>query len=167
MTYRSYLNSKVGFIKVEAEDAAIISIQFVDESNILEMKEYESELTKIGVVCIQEYLEGKRSTFDLPLDLRGTAFQKDVWKALLEIPYGTTKSYKDIARMIGRESASRAVGFAIGKNPVLLVVPCHRVIGSNGEITGYAGGVQVKEKLLKLEKENLCMLNPDLGMFHE
>jgi O-6-methylguanine DNA methyltransferase len=99
-----------------------------------------------------EYLRGERRQFTLPLDLRGTAFQIDVWNALCHIPYGETCSYAEIAREIGRERAVRAVGAANGANPVALVVPCHRVIGKNGSLTGYtSGGLDIKAALLQLE----------------
>lgn len=100
---------------------------------------------------IEDYFQGKRKTFDVPLDLRGTDFQIDVWRALLRIPYGTTKSYSDIAEVINRPRAVRAVGGAIGANPVSIVVPCHRVIGKDGALTGFGGGLKIKEELLKIE----------------
>ena len=90
--------------------------------------------------------------FDLPLDPIGTEFQKKVWQALKEIPFGETRSYGEIAKLIGNEKASRAVGMANNKNPIAIIIPCHRVIGANGKLVGYAGGLDLKEKLLKLEK---------------
>ncbi len=98
-----------------------------------------------------EYLEGKRIEFDLPLDLRGTPFQIAVWSALLEIPYGETRSYQQIANVIGRPRAVRAVGAANGANPVAIVVPCHRVIASDGTLHGYGGGLDLKARLLAME----------------
>lgn len=100
---------------------------------------------------LNEYFAGKRCIFDLPLDLRGTPFQLHVWQALRAIPYGTTCSYGDIARTIGRPRAARAVGRAIGSNPVGIIIPCHRVIGSRGDLRGFGGGLDIKEKLLRLE----------------
>jgi len=99
-----------------------------------------------------EYLEGKRTGFDLPLDLRGTEFQRAVWDALLAIPYGETRSYLDVARAVGNPEAVRAVGMANGANPVPLVVPCHRVIQSGGRIGGYGGGLDLKRRLLAMEQ---------------
>lgn len=99
-----------------------------------------------------EYLEGKRQKFTLSFDFNGTPFQKSVWKVLCEIPYGKTLSYSDIANRIHKPSAVRAVGTAIGANPVLITVPCHRVIGKNGSLTGYRGGLEMKTKLLNLER---------------
>jgi O-6-methylguanine DNA methyltransferase len=101
---------------------------------------------------IHEYLEGKRCVFELPLDLRGTPFQLEVWSALRGIPYGEMRSYADIAREVGRPSAVRAVGAANGSNPLSIVVPCHRVIASDGRLQGYGGGVALKAKLLAMEQ---------------
>ncbi len=105
------------------------------------------------VVEIIEYLEGKRQTFSVPFDYNGTSFQHAVWNALCEIPYGQTKSYSDIAKFINKPAAVRAVGTAIGANPVLITVPCHRVVGKNGALTGYRGGLDMKTKLLDLERQ--------------
>lgn len=98
-----------------------------------------------------EYFAGKRRSFELPLHLEGTPFQRQVWEALLQIPYGETRTYQQLAIQLGSPKAVRAVGAANGKNPVSIVAPCHRVIGSSGSLTGFAGGVAVKEKLLTLE----------------
>ncbi|MBA4493421.1 methylated-DNA--[protein]-cysteine S-methyltransferase [Paenactinomyces guangxiensis] len=100
---------------------------------------------------LDEYFHQSRREFDLPLDLYGTRFQKLVWKQLLEIPYGEVRSYKEVARAIGAPKAVRAVGGANNKNPVSIIVPCHRVIGSNGSLVGYGGGLHIKEYLLTLE----------------
>jgi len=101
---------------------------------------------------LQEYFKGKRKDFDLPLKPLGTEFQKKVWKALQTIPYGETRSYKELAQAVGGANYCRAVGGANNKNPLAIIVPCHRVIGSNGELVGYAGGLKIKQKLLELEK---------------
>lgn len=100
-----------------------------------------------------DYFAGTRRTFDLPLSFQGTDFQKSVWQALLAIPYGETRSYADIARAVGRPTAFRAVGAANGRNPISIVAPCHRVIGTNGALTGFAGGLAAKEALLALERK--------------
>jgi methylated-DNA-[protein]-cysteine S-methyltransferase len=99
-----------------------------------------------------EYLEGKRTAFELTLDLRGTEFQRAVWQALLEIPYGETRSYSELARSLGRPNAVRAVGAANGANPLSIVVPCHRVIAADGTLTGYGGGLGLKARLLAMER---------------
>ncbi|WP_419874807.1 methylated-DNA--[protein]-cysteine S-methyltransferase [Candidatus Pristimantibacillus sp. PTI5] len=100
-----------------------------------------------------EYFQGRRTSFTVPFDYRGTSFQLEVWRALNGIPYGQTKSYSDIANLIQRPAAVRAVGTAIGANPILITVPCHRVIGKNGALTGYRGGIEMKKRLLQLENE--------------
>jgi methylated-DNA-[protein]-cysteine S-methyltransferase len=105
---------------------------------------------------LREYFAGRRRDFDFPLDVRGTDFQKKVWKALRSIPFGRTVSYGDIAKKIGNPKAMRAVGLANGKNPVAVVVPCHRVIGADGSLTGYGGGLERKKILLDLESHTLA-----------
>ncbi|MGM9530715.1 methylated-DNA--[protein]-cysteine S-methyltransferase, partial [Intestinibacter sp.] len=111
----------------------------------------ESDLTKKAYVQLKEYIEGQRKQFDLPLTPNGTEFQRKVWNALTKIPYGETRSYKDIAIAVGNEKASRAVGMANNKNPIPIIIPCHRIVGSNKKLVGYAGGLDLKEKLLSLE----------------
>lgn len=103
---------------------------------------------------LDEYFEGKRKEFTLPLNPKGTSFQQKVWSILYTIPYGETRTYKEIAELAGNSGASRAVGNANNKNPILIIIPCHRVIGACGELTGYAGGVNIKRKLLELEKKS-------------
>ncbi|MCV7193932.1 methylated-DNA--[protein]-cysteine S-methyltransferase [Mycolicibacterium brumae] len=106
-----------------------------------------------AVAQLDEYFSGRRREFDIPLELAGTAFQRRVWAALRTIPYGETRSYGEIAEQIGSPNASRAVGLANGHNPVSVIVPCHRVIGANGSLTGYGGGLERKKALLALERE--------------
>ncbi len=106
---------------------------------------------------VLEYLQGQRTTFTFQLDFRGTAFQISVWQALTRIPYGETRSYSDIAQVVQRPKAVRAVGAANGANPIPIVVPCHRVIGKNGNLTGYGGGLDVKEELLRLESNKVSV----------
>lgn len=109
---------------------------------------------KAAIQQILDYLEGKRSAFDLPLDLRGTDFQRRVWGALLAIPYGQTRTYADVARTIREPAAVRAVGTANGANPCAIVVPCHRVVATGGKLGGYGGGLPLKRRLLALERAN-------------
>lgn len=104
---------------------------------------------------LDEYFSGTRREFDLPLSLHGTPFQKSVWRELLRIPYGRTVTYGELAERIGNPKACRAVGMANNRNPVVIIVPCHRVIGADGNLTGYAGGLDVKQKLLELERRTL------------
>lgn len=104
---------------------------------------------------VHEYFEGIRTSFDFPLDIAGTPFQLAVWNALKQIPYGETRSYGDIAKSIGKPGAARAVGMANHENPIAVVIPCHRVVGHNGSLTGYAGGLELKQKLLSIERRTL------------
>jgi methylated-DNA-[protein]-cysteine S-methyltransferase len=104
---------------------------------------------------LDEYFGGRRRAFSIPLDMRGTRFQKDVWAALLAIPFGGTISYGQLATQLGNARATRAVGKANGRNPISIVVPCHRVIGSSGKLTGFAGGLEVKSRLLSLERQDI------------
>ncbi len=107
---------------------------------------------------LREYFEGKRREFDIPLSLEGTKFQLSVWQKLREIPYGSTVSYGDVAKRIDNPKAVRAVGAANGRNPIPIIVPCHRVIGSHGDLTGFGGGLDTKEALLRLEAEHTSLL---------
>lgn len=104
---------------------------------------------------LEEYFAGKRQAFNVPISFNGTDFQNAVWQKLLEIPYGQVMSYSELAAAIGRPKAARAVGSACNKNPIAVIVPCHRVVGKSGSLTGYAGGIGIKEKLLELEKNGL------------
>ena len=101
---------------------------------------------------LKEYFQGTRREFTIPIEAEGSEFQKKVWKALLDIPYGQTRTYKEIAIAIGNEKACRAVGMANNRNPISIIIPCHRVIGANGKLVGYGGGLDIKEKLLNIEK---------------
>ena len=111
------------------------------------LREYQKQIT--------EYFAGKRRSFDLPLCLKGTEFQLQVWRALQNIPFGEVRSYKEIAQEIGRPKAFRAVGMANSKNPIPLIIPCHRVIGANGKLTGFANGLEIKSQLLNFESEQI------------
>jgi methylated-DNA-[protein]-cysteine S-methyltransferase len=111
----------------------------------------DDELLRLAASQLAEYFGGRRTQFDLPLDLQGTPFQQQVWQALLRIPQGRTRTYSEIASDMGAALAVRAVGAAVGRNPVSLIVPCHRVIGRDGSLTGYAGGLDRKKALLQLE----------------
>lgn len=107
---------------------------------------------------LEEYFAGRRKVFDLDLAPQGTDFQRRVWERLLEIPYGETISYGTLARRVGNPNASRAVGLANGRNPIAIIIPCHRVIGSNGTLTGYGGGLPIKQKLLELERGQIRLV---------
>ena len=151
-----YYKSPIGNLIIMEEENAIIKLCFKEQeiTNNKDIQEFETPLLKKAKKQLEEYFEGKRKKFDLALRLNGTSFQNKVWKALLNIPYAKTCSYKDIAKNIGNENASRAVGNANNKNPLPIFIPCHRVIGSNGKLIGYAGGLDIKIKLLELEREN-------------
>ncbi len=146
-------NTKLGEITIVEENDFITKIYFGNSKEI-NANYIETELIKDTKKQLEEYLIGNRKIFDLPINPKGTKFQSDVWKSLIEIPYGKTVSYKEIAISIGNKKASRAVGMANNKNPILIIIPCHRVVGSNGKLVGYAGGLDIKKKLLSIEKEN-------------
>ena len=149
MTYQYSYETMLGSVTLVEEDGALLAIS---THRSWEGIVQETPLIKEAYRQLNEYLQGNRKTFDLPLRMKGTDFQVNVWKALCDIPYGETRSYKQIAEAIGNPKAVRAVGMANNKNPLLVVVPCHRVIGANGKLVGYAAGIEKKEFLLKLEK---------------
>lgn len=152
MTYRYSYETMLGSVTFVEEDGALLAISTY---RTFEGIEQETPLIKEAHRQLTEYLKGERKSFDLPLLIKGTTFQQQVWKALLEIPYGETRSYKQIAEAIGNPKAVRAVGMANNRNPLLIVVPCHRVIGANGKLVGYGAGIEMKEFLLRLEKSLL------------
>lgn len=139
----------------EDEKEYVKEIQVLSRQQALEIRQNKSmpsPLQREVDKQMREYFEGKRKAFELPLRPDGTDFQKKVWNALLEIPFGETRSYQDIANAVGSPKACRAVGMANHQNPIIIVIPCHRVIGKNGKLVGYGGGLSMKEKLLLLEK---------------
>lgn len=150
MKYIQIISTPIGKLTLEADEEALNAIYF----GAKEEKENINSVTELAKKELSEYFDGKRKLFDVPYKLNGTDFQLKVWQALKDIPYGKTAAYSDIARAIGKESASRAVGMANNKNKLPIIIPCHRVIGKNGSLVGYGGGLDIKEKLLKLEKEN-------------
>ena len=153
MSYRIARSSPLGWLTVEADDQAITSVRFSDHRP--EGPFQETPLLKKARLELGEYFSGKRDQFSFPIAFaKGTEFQKKVWRALREIRYGRTCSYGDIAARIGSKGAVRAVGTAIGRNPLPVVVPCHRVIQSTGAIGNFTGGVEKKHLLLRLEKSD-------------
>lgn len=144
-------NTKIGKLKIEYENDVLTGIAYTENEKEQGIR---SELSDKTVLQLEEYFDGRRKEFDIPIKLRGTEFQKKVWNELLKIPYGVTVSYKDIAIKIGNPKACRAVGMANHNNPILIIVPCHRVINENKKLGGYALGLDLKRKLLELEKEN-------------
>lgn len=134
-----------------ATETHLINIQFTQPQKALLQT---TELLSMATIQLDEYFQGKRTTFSLPFKLTGTPFQLAVWKELQNIPYGKTTSYKEIAQKMNKPKAYRAVGMANNKNPLPIIIPCHRVIGSNGKLIGYAGGLKLKNYLLELEKSH-------------
>lgn len=154
MEYWNAYKTKIGTLIISESENKISRIETAKANSKYPTKEKgETPLIKEAYKQISEYLEGKRKEFTLPLLIKGTKFQEKVWNALLQIPYGETRTYGEIAKQIGNEKASRAVGGANHNNPIMIVVPCHRVIGSNKKLVGYAGGLDIKEALLKLEQQ--------------
>ena len=182
MFYKIY-DFEIGELAICEENEKIVRVQFLHNNNEVDIKLIKEKKNKNGVSKeivqnyniwldkkrymlketdlinntrkqLDEYFAGNRKQFDIPIKLEGTDFQIKVWKELLKIPYGETCSYLDIAKRIGNPKASRAVGMANNKNKIIIIVPCHRVIGSNKKLVGYACGLEVKEKLLELERKN-------------
>ncbi|GAC16520.1 methylated-DNA--[protein]-cysteine S-methyltransferase [Aliiglaciecola lipolytica] len=148
--YFEYLTTPIGQLEICANESAITSIYF---SNVQQQYAQTSELTHEAAAQLTAYFNGNLTEFQLPLGSAGTEFQQQVWQALCHIPFGSTCSYADIANQLQNPKAVRAVGAANGKNPISIVVPCHRVIGKNGTLTGYAGGLDRKSWLLALEQK--------------
>ena len=142
--------SPIGKLWLQEEDGALVRVSF--QPDAASQAEEETPLLGQAKQQLAEYFAGQRQAFDLPLRMQGTPFQQKVWAALREIPYGETRSYGQIAAQVGNPKAGRAVGMANNRNPIAIIVPCHRVIGANGSLTGYAGGLSVKQELLALER---------------
>ncbi len=154
----STLDGPIGPITVAGDGEVITNVRMVDQSHPpADQSEwrFEPEAFPEALGQLEAYFGGRLTRFELPLRLEGTEFQRRVWDALLQIPYGETASYGEIAGRVGAPGAARAVGLANGRNPVSIVVPCHRVIGSDGSLTGYGGGLQRKLALLQLERDHL------------
>mgnify|MGYP000850979676 CR=1 FL=1 len=155
MEYSFTYETIIGKITITECDLQITSIDF-GESDAKQSTRKETPFMKEARKELEEYFKGTRKTFTLPLSLEGTPFQKKVWQVLMTIPYGKTMTYKQVAEAIGNPKACRAVGLANNRNPIPIIVPCHRVIGSNGKLVGYAGGLHIKEKLLEMEQNKVC-----------
>lgn len=159
----STIDTPLGSLHIHASEHAITYIGFIDDhrriasTNLTERDKKNAQsnvITELAAEQLIEYFAGERKTFDLPLGPQGTDFQKQTWQQLLQVAYGETASYLDIANAINKPKASRAVGAANGKNPISIVIPCHRIVGSNGTLTGYAGGLDRKSFLLSLEQSH-------------
>lgn len=151
MNYAYSYKFEIGKLWICTDGSSLLEISFRNDLVTKNPKIQETELILKVKSQLDEYFSRKRKVFDLPLNPQGTAFQKRVWQALTQIKYGKTCCYKDIAVAVGNPKASRAVGMANNKNPIPIIIPCHRVIGKNGNLTGYAGGLDVKRELLALE----------------
>lgn len=145
--YVEYLDTPIGVIAIKANAHGLSAVQFVGAAGLAN----PSAVTTSASAQLDEYFQGERVRFDLPLAPQGTPFQQQVWQALLEVPAGHTSSYADIALAVARPTAVRAVGSANGRNPIAIIIPCHRIIGSNGQLTGYAYGLDIKAWLLRHE----------------
>lgn len=150
--YSLYYESPIGLLLLEANEKALTHLHFVDEKKL--QNNLENDMLRHAAQQLDEYFIGKRKNFELDLSLSGTPFHVKVWNELKNIPYGTVISYKTLAVNIGNSKAVRAVGGANNKNPIPIIIPCHRVIGANGNLTGYAGGLEKKKWLLAHEKKN-------------
>ena len=147
MVQYSTCPSPFGNISIGWEEDAVVSLKLGAPDS-----HSPSPVTELAAVQLQEYFAQTRKSFTFPIESRGTPFQISVWEALTKIPYGETRTYGDIARAIGNQKAVRAVGMACNRNPIWIAIPCHRVIGSNQKLTGYAGGLSMKDALLNLER---------------
>ena len=161
--FYAHMETPIGKLLVASSEKGLVRIMLPREGKIdfvsLLKKEYPEETlienrekNLLVIKQLEEYFDGSRTVFSLPLDIRGTEFQKSVWDALKKVPYGETRSYGEIARYIGKPKAARAVGNANRKNPIPIIIPCHRIIGSDGSMVGFGGGIPLKKKLLELEK---------------
>jgi len=150
-TIAGYFDSPMGLIKICGNEHGITSLDFVHEKDQIEL---QNEIIIEAILQLKEYFNGNRKEFNLPVFLEGTAFQIRVWEMLTTVKYGRTATYKDIASLVNNEKASRAIGGANNKNPVAIIIPCHRIIGSNGKLIGYAGGLDKKQWLLEHEMRN-------------
>lgn len=151
--YKKCMQSPVGEIVIIEDKGKIVEIDIAKNNKLDNIEEKDTELLLQTEKQLKEYFEGKRFDFEIPLNPIGTEFMQSVWKALEQIPYGETRTYKEIADAVGNPKASRAVGMANHRNPIPIIIPCHRVIGSNNKLVGYGLGLDMKQYLLELEKE--------------
>ena len=156
-----YYRTSIGLIGIAENGKSITNLWFQGERIPAHAVEQETSLLAEADKQLLEYLSGERKKFTVPLAPAGTPFQKKVWESLLAIPYGQTKSYGEIAISIGSPRASRAVGMANNRNPISILIPCHRVIGADGGLVGYLGGLDIKEKLLDLERQKPADISMD------
>ena len=155
MKVQYHYQSDLGMLYIVQEDDTIVEVGILQPNQIISYEKKETPLIQNAHQQLKEYFQGERQTFQLPLAPKGTPFQQKVWNTLQTIPYGETWSYQQMAKVIGNPKACRAVGMANHRNPISIIIPCHRVIGSNGDLVGYASGLDMKRYLLNLEKETL------------
>jgi methylated-DNA-[protein]-cysteine S-methyltransferase len=146
------MDSPLGLLRLYSRDDELAGVYLPDQETVPVAESQRTDVLARAASQLAEYFAGRRAAFDLPLGARGTGFQERVWRALAAIPFAETRSYGELAKTIGRPSASRAVGAANARNPISIIVPCHRVIAANGELTGYAGGMAAKRWLLDHER---------------
>jgi methylated-DNA-[protein]-cysteine S-methyltransferase len=154
--YYSIINSPVGSLILVADDSALTGLYFADRDHVPAasrdwIRDARHPVLRQAAGQIHEYFAGKRMSFSLPLRLAGTGFQEKVWRQIALIPHGKTITYSDLARRVGAPAAIRAAGTSTGRNPLSIIIPCHRVVGKNGSLRGFAGGLERKQRLLKLE----------------
>lgn len=153
MKHAFIYETALGKLTLAEEDGKLTNLLFEGEELPSSWCLEETQTLRQAAAQLEEYLAGKRKAFDLALAPQGTPFQRRVWEELQRIPYGQTRCYGELAKAIGKPGAARAVGMANNRNPIAVIIPCHRVIGADGSLTGYGGGLPMKEKLLRLEKE--------------
>lgn len=148
------IKTPIGLLEITATGDAVISVKVVKQEEKVNSDDPSMKMAQKTKEELEEYFAGKRKQFDLPLKAKGTDFQKQVWAQLEKIPYGETRTYGEVAQMMGKPKSARAIGMANHNNPILILVPCHRVIGADGSLTGYAAGIKAKKFLLDLEQNN-------------
>lgn len=152
--YKLDLPSPLGIVEIISNESAIIAVNFIDREEVIYKQTAETPaVLKDCYEQLKQYFNGERTVFTVPFEMNGTSFQRNVWTALTTVPFAKTASYKEIAIKVGNEKAVRAVGMTNGRNPISIIVPCHRIIGANGKLTGYGGGLWRKEWLLEHEKK--------------
>ncbi|CUP32356.1 methylated-DNA--[protein]-cysteine S-methyltransferase [Clostridium baratii] len=149
-----FYDTDIGKIGIEEKDGFIVKVHFGINNSFKDEEIKETYVIKSAYIQLNKYLKGEIKEFNVPLKVDGTEFMKEVWNGLLKIPYGVTLSYKELGEKIGRPKAARAIGLACNKNPIPIFIPCHRIVGSNGNLTGYLGGLNIKKRLLEIEKNN-------------
>ena len=147
--FKTTIETPVGYLELTCDQHFLLSVSFVEKPGVI--TDFQPDILQDSVVQILEYFDGKRKEFDLKLQPAGTDFQLKVWEEVKKVPFGKTVSYLDIAIKTGSKNNTRAVGLANGKNPIPIIIPCHRIIGTNGKLTGYAGGLERKKMLLQHE----------------